>query len=55
MNASPVYTNAFVWLYVAARLAYMLCYYFNLRKLRSISFGVSLVGIIGLLITGFTR
>lgn len=54
MGASPEATSGFCWLYLGARVAYVFCYYFNIKILRSISFIVSLIGIAGLLFIGFT-
>jgi len=54
MGASPEATSGFCWLYIGARVAYLFCYYFNLKLFRSISFVVSLIGIVGLLYIGFT-
>ena len=50
--AAPAWLNALSWIYVAARLGHMLCYYADLRLSRSISFGIGLVALIGLLIAG---
>ncbi len=34
--------------YVAARAAYMLCYWFNIKLMRSAFFGISLVALLGM-------
>lgn len=36
------------WIYVAARTAYMLCYWFNIKLMRSVFFGVSIFALMGL-------
>ena len=36
------------WIYIAARTAYMLCYWFNIKLMRSAFFGVSLLALSGL-------
>lgn len=52
-SASPAWTNAGAWLYVAGRLGHMACYYFDLKTARSISFAVSLLALFLLLFTVF--
>lgn len=54
VGASPANTGTFCWVYLGARLAYLICYYLNIKLLRSISFIVSLIGIAGLIFVGFT-
>jgi uncharacterized MAPEG superfamily protein len=51
-EASPLYTAYGAWGYVFSRAAYSLCYYFDLRTLRSVVFGVSLVFLVVLLLIG---
>ena len=41
--------------YLIGRVGHMLCYYFNLKLLRSISFGVSLLGLAAIFITGIVE
>ncbi|HEY1181148.1 MAG TPA: MAPEG family protein [Rhodocyclaceae bacterium] len=48
--ASPKWAGIFAWLYVAGRVGHMLCYYANLKLARSISFGVSLIALVALLL-----
>lgn len=36
------------WIYIAARTAYMLCYWFNIKFMRSAFFGISLLALLGL-------
>ena len=52
-GADPYWVNTSAMIYFAGRLAHMLCYYANVGLLRSISFGVSLTGLVGLLLAGF--
>lgn len=53
-GASPDTTAFAAWAYVVARFLYALCYYFNIQLLRSVMFGVSLLAIVALLVTGFS-
>ncbi|WP_372764696.1 MAPEG family protein [Litorivivens sp.] len=53
VGASPAWINNLMLLFVAARAGHMLCYYLDLRTARSISFGVGLLAMIGMLISGF--
>lgn len=50
LSASPTWVNTLSWLYVAGRLGHMFCYYADLRIARSISFAVSLIALISLLL-----
>jgi len=36
------------WIYITARTAYMLCYWFNIKLMRSVFFGVSVLALMGL-------
>jgi uncharacterized MAPEG superfamily protein len=51
-TANPTWLNASAWIYVAARAAHMLLYYFDLRLWRSVAFGVGLVGLWLMMIVG---
>lgn len=42
------------WAFVALRGAYAICYYLNIKMLRSICFGLSLLALVALLFIGFT-
>ena len=53
-NASPQITAFISWAFVIARLCYALCYYCNLKILRSVIFGISLLALIALLVTGIS-
>lgn len=52
-GASAQYTAVAAWAFVAARGLYALCYYFNLRLLRSIMFGAALLSLLALIVIGF--
>ncbi len=49
-GASPSLTAIATWTYVASRLAYTLCYYADIRTMRSVFFGVAFLALIALLI-----
>ncbi len=51
-GASPVWTAWGAWAYVICRMLYAVCYYANLPTYRSISFGLSLLALLAMLITG---
>ena len=46
--ADPVWLGRLAWVYIAARTAYMLCYWFNIKLMRSGFFGISLLVLLGL-------
>ena len=46
--ADPVWLGRMAWVYIAARAAYMLCYWFNIKLMRSVCFGISLLALLGL-------
>lgn len=51
-GADPGWLGTMAWVYVAARLGHMLCYYANLKAARSVSFGIGLAGLLGMLVVG---
>ena len=51
-SANPEWLNYSAVLYLVGRVGHMLFYYSNLKLLRSISFGVSLLGLIAIFIVG---
>ena len=51
-GADPTYTGYLSWAYVVGRVVYALCYYFNQPTMRSASFGVTLLVLLGMLIVG---
>ncbi|NND69709.1 MAG: MAPEG family protein [Halioglobus sp.] len=52
-GASPTYTAYGAWGFVLSRALYAVFYYSNLQILRSTVFGISLLFLLGLLLTGF--
>lgn len=52
-EANPTWVDGLVWGYVAARAGHMLCYWFDLRLVRSLFFTVGVVAVLGLLVAGF--
>jgi len=51
-NAAPIYTAYAAWGFVLARALYALFYYGNFQMLRSVTFGMSLLGSASLLVIG---
>jgi len=51
-GAPPDKTAYAAWTFVLARFLYALCYYFNIQLFRSVMFGISLLAMAGLLVTG---
>lgn len=51
-GASPIYTAYAAWGFVASRALYAICYYSNLKLLRSSVFGISLLILFALLVVG---
>lgn len=51
-GANPDWLNGLSWVYMGGRICHMLCYYANLQLMRSVSFGVSMVALLGMLILG---
>jgi uncharacterized MAPEG superfamily protein len=47
-QSNPVWLGRWALLYVAARSAYMLCYWFNIKAARSVCFGFAFLGLIGM-------
>jgi uncharacterized MAPEG superfamily protein len=52
--ASAGWLNALSWVYVLARLAHMLCYYTDVQLPRSVSFGIGLAALFGMLMVGLS-
>ena len=50
--SNALYLNAFSAIYLVSRIAHMCFYYGNFKLARSISFPLSLIGLIGMFITG---
>ena len=51
-GADAPYTAYLSWAFVVGRIAYALCYYSNQSTMRSVSFGLSLLVLLGLLVVG---
>ena len=51
-NAAPGWLNLLAMIYVAARIAHMVCYYLGLGILRSTAFGIALIALVGMLVVG---
>ncbi len=51
-TASPWGLNVCATVFVAARLAHMLCYYADVKLLRSASFVVAFLALVGMLVVG---
>mgnify|MGYP000294822474 CR=1 FL=1 len=50
--SDALYLNTFSLIYLVSRVAHMCFYYGNFKLARSISFALSLIGLIGMFITG---
>lgn len=46
--ADPLWLGRIALGYIAARTGYMLCYWFNIKLMRSVFFGLSLLALLGL-------
>ena len=54
LSGAPAAATAYAaWAFVIARALYAICYYANLRLLRSCMFGISLIALIALLVIGW--
>lgn len=53
-GSDDFYLNAFSVIYLVGRVAHMMFYYLDLKIARSVSFPVSLVGLLGMFITGLS-
>src|SRR5262245_6300930 len=51
-NAAPGWLNLCAVVYVAARVGHMLCYYADLKLMRSGSFAVAFLALVGMLVVG---
>lgn len=51
-ESNPSYLNAFSVVYFVSRFMHMICYYANFKLARSISFPLSLAGLMGMFISG---
>ena len=51
-GADASYTGIAAWVYFGSRVAYAGCYFADVRVMRSVFFGVSLLALVGLLVVG---
>ena len=51
-SANPEWLNGFAVAYFVGRVLHMVCYYLNLKLLRSASFAISFVALLGMFIIG---
>lgn len=51
-GAPAAWLNGLAWAYVLARLAFTLCYYGDVRTLRSVMFGGALLALFAMLVAG---
>lgn len=49
VGADPWWSAACAWVYLAGRIGHGICYYSDWRMARSLAFGISLLGLVGLL------
>ena len=54
VEANPAWLNCLAWAFVAGRGGHMLCYYANWQIARSVSFGIGLLAMSGMLVTGLS-
>jgi len=54
VSAPPFWLNTLCLTYIVGRLGHMLCYYANLKLLRSIFFGIATLALVGILAVGIT-
>lgn len=55
VNANPIWINNFSLIYIIGRIGHMLCYYTNLKILRSVAFAISLVALFGIAIISWSK
>ena len=51
---SPAPLNVLSWVYVAARVAHMAFYYAGIALFRSVSFGIGLLALLGMIVLGLS-
>ncbi|ENM5760195.1 MAPEG family protein, partial [Vibrio mimicus] len=51
-SANPTWVNNSAIVYLVGRIGHMTFYYFNLKLLRSVSFVVSVLGLLGIFVAG---
>ena len=52
-ETDPAWVDRLVWAYVVSRGGHMVCYWLDVRSIRSLFFTVGLLAVIGLLVMGF--
>ena len=53
-SANAAWVNTGALLYFGGRVGHMVCYYANIKLVRSIAFGVCVLGLSGILVAGFS-
>lgn len=51
-SANPAWLNGFSVAYLVGRVLHMICYYLNFKLLRSASFAISIVALLGIFLVG---
>ena len=51
-SANPIWLNGLAVAYLIGRVCHMACYYLNLKLLRSASFAISFIALLGMFIVG---
>lgn len=54
-SANPAWVNGLSLVYFVGRIAHMIFYYINFKLMRSVSFAISTIGLIGIFISGMLR
>lgn len=54
-SANPVWVNSLSLMYLFGRIGHMIFYYANFQLMRSVSFVVSAIGLIGIFFSGIMR
>ncbi|ELA9373279.1 MAPEG family protein [Vibrio parahaemolyticus] len=54
-SANPTWVNGYAIVYLAGRIGHMVFYYVNRQLMRSVSFVVSAIGLLGVFVAGLLR
>ncbi|WP_256871078.1 MAPEG family protein [Shewanella sp. Scap07] len=54
-SANPTWVNNLSLVYMLGRIGHMMCYYANFQLMRSVSFVVSAIGLVGIFVSGILR
>ncbi len=54
-SANPTWVNGLSLIYFVGRIAHMIFYYADFKLMRSVSFAISTIGLIGIFISGILR